>query len=788
MTIIKHHKVIILVALLIITSAVLFVPAHNAFATHEKDAQGNPIVHPATTNKDAGFLKNFTEGLALPVLAGAGAILYLIQWILIALLSFASYLLINAFNFNLAADPSGMIVTLEGWRIMRDLANGLFLILMLWVAISIIFDAVFPTSYSGKAFFWKIVGVALLVNFSMVAVTAAFGFTNYVANIFAQKIQVQGPDGLPSMDIAAFIIQETRFHQVMSTITKGDVQKIKDLEEQAKKKVLLDPPLSTKDRMLATLGVQPAHAVVATGACGVGALVGFFTPLPGGAAAGCIVGGLLGAVVDGIFGTSAGLFEAALKFAGNIAITNIFLLVLIVAFTFGALALFQRLVMILILTIVAPIAFLSYALPGKQTAALRNWWFDNLVTWAFFAPIYYFWIYIGLFMLQQYNISSAGSNGETAGFLGNTDRILQLVFVLFFFYYAGTYAKKMSSGLSNFVTGVATKAASVGLGYATGGLTLAAGAATGALGRQAAPVLAARMEAREKAGKKASPFITRGLERRMHSFQQQQTSEMAGKRDEYKKLPPEHLKRELDRVWFKKDKVAIGLALKDKGKLDSLRPDQKKNLITWAKDFGAQKELLEAEPHLAANTAEAQKITQELRSNQFIDVDRDALVKNDRDTPEEKAKKDAALKGILFNTKFSSDILKRMAEKDIEVGSALIKGIHELTDKFDTLPENDQKVLNNLETRLATFFTSTTGQGLFGGGMLPKRWEKHIAAEELKKETEKKERERKEREERRPSASPSIGSQLGLGGPTGGGPSRIGPPGGGPSSPPKPTT
>ena len=62
----------------------------------------------------------------------------IIEAILVFLLYIAGFILDNVFIYNIVLNPINMPAVRDGWLVLRDIANGLFLIILLWIAIQII--------------------------------------------------------------------------------------------------------------------------------------------------------------------------------------------------------------------------------------------------------------------------------------------------------------------------------------------------------------------------------------------------------------------------------------------------------------------------------------------------------------------------------------------------------------------------------------------------------------------------------------------------------------------------
>ena len=109
--------------------------------------------------------------------------------------------------------------------------------------------------------------------------------------------------------------------------------------------------------------------------------------------------------------------------AVSVLISAIFgsIVMLITAFTLFAACVFLivRIVVIWLLLIFSPFAWLSFALPGKAGSLWDKWW-QNFLKWVFFAPIYAFFIYLVTLM-----IGSGSTNVIASIFANSRDGVLE---------------------------------------------------------------------------------------------------------------------------------------------------------------------------------------------------------------------------------------------------------------------------------------------------------------------------------------------------------------------------
>ena len=85
----------------------------------------------------------------------------------------------------------------------------------------------------------------------------------------------------------------------------------------------------------------------------------------------------------------------------SVFMNTVILVVVLFAFLAACLLFLVRLIWLWFLVMTAPIAFLGYMVPWPMVSNWWREWWTNLFKWAFFAPIYLFFIYITVVMIQS---------------------------------------------------------------------------------------------------------------------------------------------------------------------------------------------------------------------------------------------------------------------------------------------------------------------------------------------------------------------------------------------------
>ncbi len=433
---------------------------------------------PVSSTAGSAIGQGVTALALVPILA----VLVVVQAVMFAVMSFAGYLLDMAWQANISLNPANMLVVQEGWRIMRDLANAFFILIILWIAFTIIFNF---ENLGGRKLLVRVVVVALLINFSLAMVTTVFGFTNMIAGIFASKIK--------DNDVAGIIVSATKFHTVVNQLSQADVKQLADnkraqekLEETAKESATFTQKWGTKDTLLAALGVKQANAQLLGGlaGCGFGAVFGSFIPVVG-TAVGCVAGGISGAIVDSLLGISSSVISGGIKLAVTTALSSLLLLFGAAGFALGAIALTIRLLVEVMLSILAPVALALHAIPNKGVSKYWDQWLSTLLRWAFFAPMFYFLFYMALFMLQTYDKAATSAQGSLTSInvIGDFDRILQIVVAFGFIFLAVKLSRKTGGVVAETAIDWGKKLGVAGVGLAGRVAMPAVGAAATAVGK-----------------------------------------------------------------------------------------------------------------------------------------------------------------------------------------------------------------------------------------------------------------------------------------------------------------
>ena len=398
----------------------------------------------------SGALNGAVNGLsAIAFIAGVLLVIYGASTLF---LTIVGNFLDNVFSWNLLWNPSTIPVVLDGWRIMRDLANGFFILVVLWIAITIIFNL---DSLGGKKLLVRVIVVALLINFSLLMVSAVFAFANVLARPFYTAIGLDLNNKESS--ISKVITAKTFIQETAKTVASTNVQDLFKNEVSQQTRTTPNEGTSAYASLWRSLG-----GVRETQAAGPLALAWIGLKWFGPTIAVALAQIVASMVVAG--GTIAIFWSQGM----SLIVADVFLLALLMAYVTMTVLLLLRLAAMIFLAILAPIAFISLVIP-RYGERFWNQWLSYLFNWAFMAPVFYFMLYIALlFQDQMFTAVPGGSTGSNMGFGGNVYKMLALTMFLAILWTAIITARKMGGAIAETALTFGKKLAGVGLGLGTG--------------------------------------------------------------------------------------------------------------------------------------------------------------------------------------------------------------------------------------------------------------------------------------------------------------------------------
>lgn len=545
-------------------------------------------------------------------------VLYFLYAAARALLAIASILLNFIYGITIITLPANLVVVQQGWTILRDIVNGLFILIIIWIAFTLIFNL---ENLGGKKLLVRVIVIGLLLNFSLTMVTAVFGFTNQLARPFAQPLGLDpyvksDNETVQKNGIAGYIITMSGIHTVDQIVNKTVVDDLKTQADQQQKQIQQQQPTGNGEgptqqwfagvweSLKPSQIIPTAQADVGTFLTGglaaacigtVGIVAGSAaTPIVGAAAATkasipCIWGaGVVTELLSHLFGFK-GPVEEVIDIAVNLAVSDVFIGLTAIAMLAAAILLAMRIIAMIFISVFAPVAFAAYMMPARYGEKLWNMWLDNLFRWAFVAPIFYFLLYLSLLMLQVAAATRAGvSSIALIPFQGNLFYIFSLIIFLVFLW-ASIFLTRKAAGMgAEAALSLGKKIGGFGLGLATGGLAFGAAAAA----RRATPRL------RKILGSTVLRQTT--LARRTGAYLERQGTRPAPHEKELEGFSDDYLVQEYDRSFRAERKVAIATLLAKRGELGKLGKNQTTGALDLAAQFGPASALsiLKARPDL----------------------------------------------------------------------------------------------------------------------------------------------------------------------------------------------
>lgn len=458
-SLLTNKKIILSALLIVLVIAGVFgaghgVLAHDGPANSHTNANAN-IIPPPHNDVTPSATGSATPDSSLSYWYGLIVIiLEFIRGVLTKILGVAAYLLNVAFKANVRFVPSYDPIVQAGWVVLRDMVNGLFIIIVLWIALTIILGI---EQYGGKRLLVKVLTVAVLINFSLAMVTAVVVFSNQFALVFYQKIFSADQEG----DLAAMIIGYTQVQSATNFLSKSARE---DLIES------MDKPL-TPEQEQNCLQRGQNNSFLGVGDC----VTTWFRA----AQKAMVKAGFN--VVGKTVASTLGVPETSRLQAIGVAISVIIYLIITSAFVYAAIALWMRILALVLLSIFAPVAMIAMILPVPKAKEGWSKWQEEFLKWIFFAPVFYFLMYLALLMAYTMNKAIKETIPPGAVDIGSDARLfLSFTIVIMMLIFVGRYAKKSAGKAGEVTVGLAKKAAGLAVGVtagvATGGTLMAVGA------------------------------------------------------------------------------------------------------------------------------------------------------------------------------------------------------------------------------------------------------------------------------------------------------------------------
>jgi len=332
----------------------------------------------------------------------------------------------------------------QGWQITRDFANIFFILILLMIALSLVLDIEIGHA-NPKKMLASLVVVALVINFSFFITEVVIDLSNSLALVFYNQVTVVSEDGKTTFNDQALNEQLKR--------VQG-----KNADGKPIQYISVQKPLS----VALVRALKPQVLSDAT----------FYDKL-------------CGAKTTGFFVYTGQGHVKCTETADNMLLIAIFLLVGIMyivtgyCFVVALASLFGRMIGLFINIVFAPIAFISLIIPNMRHIGGFGWdeWFSSLMTNAFAAPIFFFFILL-ISILSKSTILPANTDSLSPGLILLLV-IIQFLILITMMLKATSYVKKASGEIGSALGGLAGN-----LTKTLGGLAIGTAAGAVAFGGQ----------------------------------------------------------------------------------------------------------------------------------------------------------------------------------------------------------------------------------------------------------------------------------------------------------------
>lgn len=367
-----------------------------------------------------------------------GCIARLIYYVIYWPIAWFAGLMGNLFDFFLGyslQDASYRAnFAVQGWKIVRDISNIFFIIILVWTGLSTVFGF---AKMSMKQVVPNLILNALLINFSLFATRVIIDISNVVARVFYHSVEVC--DGKCSKNADGSIANP-----------KQGIAGFKPLSEKIvsafNPQKIFSAQILSQSKSLPTPTNAAASAKENPNDKSSSAYAGYF-----------IVVSLIAALI--LFTIAMMFWKTAFFFLG-------------------------RVIGLYVAMIFAPFAFLSRKMPLIGDFKQISWenWFADLTKYAMLAPIFVFFLYIIYALLESDFMSTFSTKSTGVSFFETVIYIAIPMLIVYFMIKKGVdIAEKYAGDIGKQVQGIATGVVgATALGVASGGL---ASVARGTLGR-----------------------------------------------------------------------------------------------------------------------------------------------------------------------------------------------------------------------------------------------------------------------------------------------------------------
>lgn len=433
----------------------------------------------------------------------------------------------------------------QGWQITRDFSNVFFLLILLYIALSLILGLEIGHA-NPKKMLASVILVAIFINFSLFFTQVIIDTSNVLALVFYNQIQVTS-----EKNSAKFEYSNKKQKSVSDASNALGVE-VKPISEAIVQAFTPQFLYSKTFYQNITVQVEKEYSFTKLGA---GLLAGALVPVAGWAT--IAVGGIVGGVSDAYTYFSRPAEKVnPLIFIPLLLIIGSMLFVAAYAFFVSALSFVGRIIELWIAMIFAPFAFVSTIIPATEHLPNFGWkdWLQRLFSAAFAAPIFFFFLLL-ITLMTHTTIAGPDFFKNASSYTVLFALLIPFLIIIVLLLKATKYVKSASGEL-----GAMFANAGVGLAKLIGGFALGTAAGYVALGGRATVGAVSNRLRTQNRLDLAGGVVTENLRK-----------ELANKRDWRGRKFDKFLT--MDEKDMVKDKDFLGLskdARRDIGKLDKL--------------------------------------------------------------------------------------------------------------------------------------------------------------------------------------------------------------------------
>lgn len=308
---------------------------------------------------------------------------------------------------------------------------------------------------------------------------------------------------------------------------------------------------------------------------------------------------------------------------------TILILAASVAIALGAFFLIIRVIILQILLVLAPLAWIMYILPATNHL-FQNWW-KTFLKWSFFAPIYAFFIYLsitatqrGAFVsfinerMEEIVLASNWKEMMGSALMSFPSMFMQFIIIVGFLFGGVIAANSMSiygaKGAMGIARGWGKGAGDISKNWAKRKALRAGARPAGWAGRKLAAT-GNWIEQKKWIGKPGRPTVTSALTKQagrgFRSIEEKERAAIAKEKEKYKGYTVDNLQRTSKAV-DGRGRVAIGQLLAEKkafkeNEKTGYANKEMEQTIKISKRYGMEKDLLKARPELAADKTDSKE-------------------------------------------------------------------------------------------------------------------------------------------------------------------------------------